>query len=335
MARKDEQTSAQFDTGFGSAGGTFGGSAGGAKPQGAPSGGAPGGEFSTGFGGGTNAVSQIFRDGGSGGGDDKRRKMMMMVMLGAAVALLGGGIYYFIFEESASTTEAPTVAKTPPPKAVSGDKAKGVAANPAEKSKDDASIAEEDGEEDEDGLADAGDEGEEDELESVMAPSASGSYTYNEIGGGPMVSAPEGTAIEVSRNQDFSVMYIAGTTNKAGQLRIPNPPPGKVFWRVAGKSEVNEISIAPAPKLNLGLKLGASVGASETLQWSSSGSAGHYRLEFSSEPNFAAVSHSFSTNKKQVTLSGVSPGNYFVRLGGLNVASGRWEFTRGSSVEVK
>jgi hypothetical protein len=319
MARKDDQTSSQFDTGFG--GGTFGGTSGGGSPKSQAQ---MGGEFSSGFGGGTNAVSQIFRDGG-GGGDDKRRKMMLSLGIGVALALLGYGGYVLLFEEGGSS-EAPIVATTPAPKATA--KADDKAATKATET----TVAEDDAVDEED------EEGAEDDEElagETVAPSSSGSYTYNEIGGGPIVQAAAGTAIEVSRSQDFSVMYMTGTTNNAGQLRIPNPPPGKVYWRVAGKPEVTEISIAAAPKLNIAMKVGASIGSSETLQWSADGNAAHFRLEFASDASFANVSHSFSTNKSQVALSGVNPGNYYVRVGGLNVAAGRWEFTRGSSVEVK
>ncbi|NBW82329.1 hypothetical protein EBR21_11300 [bacterium] len=318
MARKDDQTSSQFDTGFG--GGTFGGTSGGGSPKSQAQ---MGGEFSSGFGGGTNAVSQIFRDGG-GAGDDKRRKLMLSLGIGVALALLGYGGYVLLFEEGGSS-EAPIVAATAAPKATA--KAEDKAASKATST----TVAEDDAadEEDEESADD------EELVSNSVAPSSSGSYTYNEIGGGPIVQASPGTPIEVSRKQDFSEMYMTGTTNNAGQLRIPNPPPGKVFWRVAGKSEVTEIAIAPAPKLNIAMKVGASIGSSETLQWSADGNAAHFRLEFASDASFASVSHSFSTNKNQVALSGVNPGNYYVRVGGLNVAAGRWEFTRGSSVEVK
>lgn len=323
MARKDEQNSAQFDTGFGAAGGTFGGSAGGAPKSQA----AQGGEFSSGFGGGTNAVSQIFRDGGMSP-DDKRRKVMMGLILGVAFTIVAASIYYFVFEQSDYASEVPTVATTPAPGASeSTDKKK---ADAAAQTTDAAEGSVAETEEDE-----ALEEDEVEGEEVVSAPSSSGSYRYNEVGGGPLVSASAGTAIEVSRMQDFSVMYMTGTTNAAGQLRIPNPPPGKVYWRAAGKAEVSEIAIAPPAKLNIGLQIGASISASETMQWKADGEVAHFRLEFAGEPSFGSLAHSFSTNKKELTLSGVNPGNYFVRVGGLNVASGRWEYTRGSSVEIK
>jgi hypothetical protein len=327
MARKDDQNnSSQFDTGFGSANGTFGGSAGGAPKSQAAQG---GGEFSSGFGGGTNAVSQIFRDGGMGG-DDKRRKIMMGLILGVAATIVVSSVYFFVFDGAVST-EAPTIATTPAPDAAGqiGEKKEQDAGKIAGATDTELTdVDEEEGlEEDE--------EGEEAELVPAFAPSSSGTYTYNEKGGGPIVSASAGTAVEVSRMKDFSVMYMTGTTNAAGQLRIPNPPPGKVYWRVAGKAEVTEITVLPAPKINIGLQLGASIGAADTLQWTADGEVAHFRLEFAGDPSFGSISSSFSTNKKQLALSGVAPGNYFVRVGGLNVASGRWEFTRGSAVEVK
>jgi hypothetical protein len=324
MARKDDQTNSQFDTGFG--GGTFGGTSGGGSPKSQAQ---MGGEFSSGFGGGTNAVSQIFRDGGQGG-DDKRRKMVMALLFGVVVVALGYAGYIFFFEGDTSS-EAPIVVTTPAPKsapsAVTSTDSKAVAdAKPTA-----AAAAATD-----DALEEEEEEGEEEELAvDTKAPGSASTYAYNEMGGGPMVQASPGTAIEVSRKQDFSEMYMTGTVNASGQLRIPNPPPGQIYWRVAGKPEVTEITVTAPPKLNLAMKVGASIGASETLQWSSNGEVAHYRLELSSDANFSSIAHSFSTNKSQLALSGVNPGNYFIRVGGLNVAAGRWEFTRGSAVEVK
>lgn len=319
MARKNEQTNSQFDTGFG-AGGTFGGTSGGGSPKSQAQ---MGGEFSSGFGGGTNAVSQIFQGNGAGG-EDKRKRMMTFLLLGIGIAGLAYAAYIFFLEDPMSG-EAPITAVTPAAQPTA-------AADKATDAKATAELAD-DGAAEED---DAADEEEGEELAAdAPAPSSSGSYTYNEIGGGPIVQAAAGTPIEVSRKNDFSEMYMTGTTNAGGQLRIPNPPPGKVYWRVAGKSEVTEIAIAPAPKLNIAMKLGPSIGANETLQWSADGNVAHYRLEFASDASFANVAHSFSTSKNQLALSGVNPGNYFVRVGGLNVSAGRWEFTRGSAVEVK
>jgi len=283
-----------------------------------------GGEFSNGFGGGTNAVSQIFRDGAMGA-EDKRRKLMMGLLVGAAVVVIGGSVYYFMFEGGEMSTEAPTVATTPVP--VSADKSKAGDAAKDKESTD--ALADEDGD-------DTDSAGDKEELASAPSETtSSGNYTYNEMGGGPIVSAPEGTTIEVSRAQDFSVMYMTGRVGSSGKLRIPNPPPGKVYWRVAGRSDATEITIEPAAKLNLAVKLGATLGASETVKWDAEGEAAFYRLEMAGDAAFNNISHAFSTSKSQVTLSGVNPGTYFVRLGGFNVASGRWEYTKGSSVEVK
>ncbi len=321
MARKDDQTNSQFDTGFG--GGTFGGTSGGGSPKSQAQ---MGGEFSSGFGGGTNAVSQIFRDGGPGG-DDKRRKMVMALLFGVVVVALGYAGYIFFFEGDASS-EAPIVVTTPAPKATS---AAGTDSKTVADAKPTAAAAATD-----DALDEEEEEGEDEELEvDTKAPGSASTYAYNEVGGGPIVQASPGTAIEVSRKQDFSEMYMTGTVNASGQLRIPNPPPGKVYWRVAGKPDVTEITVTAPPKLNIAMKVGASIGASETLQWSANGDVAHYRLELASDASFTSIAHSFSTNKSQLALSGVNPGNYFIRVGGLNVAAGRWEFTRGSAVEVK
>lgn len=339
MARKDDQNSAQFDTGFGNAGGTFGGSAGGAAKSQA----AQGGEFSSGFGGGTNAVSQIFRDGGAA--DDRSHKIKVGLILGIAATAVVYSIYYFVFDETDTGVEVPVVTTTPEAAVTplaeaekpidmtstdtSADKpadAAGATATDSATEVAEEEEVEEDGEEMEEG----------EELLTAAGPATSSStYQYSEVGGGPIVTASAGTSIEVSRSPEFNVIYISGVVGQSGQLRIPNPPPGKVYWRVAGQSESTEITVLPPPKLNIGMRIGASVALNETLQWSADGEVGHYRVEFSGEPSFGNVIHSLSTNQNQIALSGVEPGNYFIRVGGLNVASGRWEYTRGSSVEVK
>jgi hypothetical protein len=340
MARKDDQNSAQFDSGFGTTGGTFGGSAGGAAKSQA----AQGGEFSSGFGGGTNAVSQIFRDGGAS--DDRSHKIKVGLILGVAVTAVAYSIYYFVLEEPESAYETPVVTSTPEavvtpiaeaekPIDISGSESAEGTTNSAATSgaaSDSATEVAEEEEVDEDG--EDVEEGE--ELLTAAGPAtSSATYQYSEVGGGPIVTASAGTSIEVSRSSDFSVMYISGVVGPSGQLRIPNPPPGKVYWRVAGQSESTEITVLPPPKLNIGMRIGASIAANEMLQWSADGDVGHYRVEFAGEPSFGNVIHSLSTNQNQVALSGIEPGNYFIRVGGLNVASGRWEYTRGSSVEVK
>ncbi|MEY2987689.1 MAG: hypothetical protein RJB13_1210 [Pseudomonadota bacterium] len=339
MARKDDQNSAQFDTGFGATGGTFGGSAGGAAKSQA----AQGGEFSSGFGGGTNAVSQIFRDGGAS--DDRSHKIKVGLILGIAVTAVAYSIYYFVLEEGDSSVEVPVVTSTPEAVVTpiaEAEKPIDLASTDgtADKSADESAAAAtesaaeltEEEEVDEDG--DAAEEGE--ELLTAAGPATSSStYQYSEVGGGPIVTASAGTSIEVSRSQDFSVIYISGVVGSTGQIRIPNPPPGKVYWRVAGQTESTEITVLPPPTLNIAMRVGASIAMNETLQWSADGDVGHYRVEFSGEPTFGNIVHSLSTNQNKIALSGIDPGNYFIRVGGLNVASGRWEYTRGSSVEVK
>lgn len=338
MARKDDQNSAQFDTGFGTAGGTFGGSAGAAPKSQA----AQGGEFSSGFGGGTNAVSQIFRDGGSG--DDRSHKIKVGLILGIAVTAVAYSIYYFVLEEPDTGVEVPVVTTTPeavvtpmaeaekPIDLTGTGSATDNPTSAASTATDSATEVAEEEEFEEDG--EEGADGE--ELLSASTPATSATtYQYSEMGGGPIITASAGTSIEVSRSPNFDVIYIAGVIGESGQLRIPNPPPGKVYWRVAGQTETTEITVLPPPKLNIGMRVGASIAVNETLQWSADGEVGHYRVEFSGEPSFGNVIHSLSTNQNQIALSGVEPGNYFIRVGGLNVASGRWEYTRGSSVEVK
>ena len=138
----------------------------------------------------------------------------------------------------------------------------------------------------------------------------------------------------MSRKADFSVPYVAGSANAAGQFRIPNPPPGKVYWRQQGGLGANEISISEPASIGLSFSAPAEIAADANLSWQASGPVSYYRVELSTDQGFGTVAHVMSTSSQSAALKEVSPGSYFVRVGGLNKASGKWEFSRPSSVKV-
>lgn len=313
--KKDNQGS-QFDSGFG--GSMFGG--GGQTNVGGGSGtpGAPGGEFgnASGF-GGTNAVSQIFKEGGFAGDEKKKRMIVLGAAIAAVVACLGA--VWFLFFNDSSSSETPA-ATTP------------VAAAPVAKTDAVEAAAAEDG---------ADDGAEEADSEAVEAPAAapatsgtSSSYAYNEEQGGPVVTVAASAAIEVSRKPDFSVPYVAGHANSAGQFRIPNPPPGKIYWRQQGAQGSNEITVTAPPSLGLSFSAPAEIAAGGSVSWQASGPVSYYRVELSADQSFGSVANVVSTSSQSAALKEVSPGSYFVRVGGLNKASGKWEFSRAASMKV-
>ena len=347
--KKDGQPGSQFDSGFGGTmfgggntqfgGGTNAGPTG-AGPGatqggfgGAP-GGTNGGEFASGF-GGTNAVSQIFREGGFSG-EDRRKKFLIG---GAVVAALAAcAAVYFLFVQ-----EKPPAADAPAAAAESAD----ASADNAAEEEDGAATGDEEYADEEEGSAEG--EGAA-EAGAASAPASAGagaasagapivagssSYDYNEEAGGPVVSAPAGSVIEVSRRASFSDRYVTGTVGQGGTFRIPNPPPGKVYWRSQGSGSANQITVNPPVGLGIQFQAPATLSEGGNLSWTATGPSAYFRVEFATDPSFATNAHVISTNQMAAPVTGVSAGSYFVRIGGLNRAAGKWEFSQASKLEVQ
>lgn len=326
------QAGSQFESGFG--GSMFGGG-GGTQPNGSQfgggnnsqftqGGGAPGGggEFSSGF-GGTNAVSQIFKDGGFGG-DDKKKRMIIMGAFVAALVVCFGAVWFLFFRTAdEAETAGETPALTPTVAAAPADASAGAAT--------DAEVAEDE---------EMGEDGAEDDVAAADSAAStqtagSSSWAYDEETGGPIVSAAPGATIEVARTQSFADRYVAGRANASGKFRIPAPPPGKVYWREAGSAAINEISISAPARLGLSFQAPATVETGGSLSWQASGPASFYRVEFATDANFQNMATVIATSQAQAAIKDVSAGKYFVRVGGFNRAAGKWEWSSASSVEVR
>ena len=334
--KKDGQPGSQFDSGFGGTmfgggtsqfngnGGTQAGGGGGAGQSQGP------GEFASGF-GGTNAVSQIFKEGGFSG-DETRKKVLIA---GGVVAALGAlaAVYFLFFQEKTPTADS---AATPTASAENAN-SENVNADDAAAT-DEEMLAEEEGVEE--GAGEGAGEGAEDaatEGASAAAPAvigSSGSYAYNEEAGGPVVNAAPGSFLEVSRRADFASLYVTGRVGSSGAFRIPNPPPGRVYWRQQGGS-VTEITVAPPPGLGLQFQAPATLTEGAQVSWSATGPASFFRLEFSPDQSFVSVAHMMSTSQTSAAVAGVTAGSYYVRVSGFNKAAGKWEHSSATKVEVQ
>lgn len=343
----------QFNqSGFGNS--TFGGAGGSAFSSQANStfgaagnskfgGGAPNSEFGASGFGGNSSVSQIFKEGGFGD-DGNKKKIIAIVAL--AVVAIGGAMFFFFgsdgsedFEIGAPQDGLPVddFAPTTPdagaaegldaPAADSVDTGVGEAGLTAEQ---EAAYL------DEPALPD---------IEAAAPPAGAGSgavgvagnvssWDYNEELGGPKVTVSPGAMVEVSRRADFATPYVYGPATD-GSFRIPNPPPGVVYWREQGSGTVNEIQVNPPPRLSMSFAAPANLNPGETLSWSSAGAAAYYRVEFSTDPNFQNIAAAVSTTGTQAVIDGLGAGTYYVRVGGLNLAAGRFEYSTASSVTVQ
>lgn len=339
--KKDGQPGSQFDSGFG--GSMFGGGGntqfnGQGQPTNAgPSGGGNGGnsqfgggEFASGF-GGTNAVSQIFKEGGFAG--DERKKRIALFAGLAALVLCGGAVYFMFMDDSADMPVDATAEMAAPT-----DAASDAATDAATDGSTDAALADEGAEEAMEDEAAEGAEASAPSLPAAAAPAITGdttTYDYNEEMGGPVVSATAGSVIEVARRADFADAYVLGSVGSSGQFRIPNPPPGAIYWRIQGTQGSNQITVNPPAGLGINFAAPASISEGTQLSWSSSGPVAYYRVEFSTDQSFSSLAHVISTSQSAVGVTGVAAGSYFVRLGGFNRASGKWEYSAGSSVTVQ
>jgi hypothetical protein len=301
---------------FGGNGGAGGTNAGGGNSQ-------FGGDFQGGF-GGTNAVSQIFKDGGSGGGDDKKKRMIMIAAVGVTVAAVAAGGWFLFFDDAAPSAETTEVAPTAPvvPPAESAETAA------VEEATDDT---EEAVEEDTAAPATSAPAQANEDTEVI----GSSNYTYNEEKGGPVIKSTAGANIQVSRAESFSPLYVTGKANADGKFQIPNPPPGEIFWRVSGSNAATKITIKPPPSLTFDFSAPAEVAAGGTLGWSATGPAAFFRLEVSTDQSFANLAAVVSTKENQAALNNIAAGRYYVRLGGFNKASGKWEYSNASQTNVK
>jgi hypothetical protein len=244
--------------------------------------------------GGTNAVSQMFPDNNL----DKtqsRKKLFLYGGLGLSVI----GIAYLLLSSSEEAV-VPVAAPVVPAPAVAIAPEIPAPAAPVEAADDT-------------------------EATPATAPVQNTTYTYNEIDGGPTVTVADGSRVEVSLTSDFSSLYVSGRA-KNGSFRIPSPPPGNVYWRIKGDTAVNQITINPPAPLSLSLNAPSALSQGTEVSWSGNGDAAYYRLELSNDIAFA-------TQNKSLNLPSMPAGDYSVRLGGLSLASGRWEYT--SAVQLK
>lgn len=311
-------------------------------------------DFNTGF-EGTNAVSQIFRDGGGNESGLKKQILLfgipiLLIVAAVTVAFLSGSGDEELPEDPGMGELPPEIGDNPdapPADGVTPPTDPGAAATtpPADAKAPAATDAKAPGEETLDGAL----EGE--DLPGATTPATatttapattsgptavgdSSTYQYNELEGGPTISVAQGATVEVSRNPNFSPVFLT-TTVKSSTFRIPNPPPGKIYWREAGSTASHEITITPADPLGISVSVPTTISSGGQVSWSAGGDAAYFRLEFSTDPKFVDLTAVFATRNQSVTVGSVTPGSYHVRVAGFNRKSGRWEHSSSRQVTVQ
>lgn len=299
------------------------------------------GEFTSNFGTNTNAVSQIFKEGGF-----VNQNRTRFIVLGAVVVLfVAVAAYLFTGEEPA---EEDLFNQT-------------VAEDPLDTTKEDSLAA---GEAVNDPLATA------EELPTEALPmdtaafptdvAMTGAGTATSFGEGALslVEPMDGATVNYDETQGPAVFSWSGgsgeivfsrsATMTPEVLRIKvdgnsysfhHPWPGNWYWQVrnaSGSTEIRSFSVQAPLRRNVQVAMpsGPIAGNGGVVNWQGDGSVAYYRVEFSNG-SWANPQFRFATTGTSVQLSGVPAGQYQMRVGAFSEVSGRWEYTDAVPVSVQ
>ena len=278
-------------------------------------------EFSSNFGTNTNAVSQIFKEGGFA--NNSRMKYYII----AAVLVVAAAAGFYIYTETQSADDA----KLAPPPIAAIPK---VAQKPAEvvEAVDDAA---DDAAEDAPAAAIPGG------VVKLATPASGSAVNYDETQRSAKFSW-EGTGgtIVFSRAASMTPEVLRAKVSGTS-FSFANPWPGKWFWRVeneSGASEVRSFSVSAPTRRNIALTAPAAgatlAGTGGEVNWQGDSNVARYKVELTTaewaNPNFV-----FSSSGSKLQLNAVTAGKYKMRLGAFSEVSGRWEFTQPQDITVQ
>jgi hypothetical protein len=318
------------------------------------------GDFASNFGTNTNAVSQIFKEGGFGSGNKKK----IIAIAAGVLLLLGVGIYAIsemglleggdeAGEEAAE--EAGEEGDTSGEEGEAGGEAEAEAEAGAE------------------GEGEAG-EGATDETEladtatktppkaapkamhsapakshavpttgefAIVSPKQGATYSYDETASTPEFRWEGGAGtIVFSRHRSMNPEEFRGQ-GRDGVYRANSLYPGQWYWQVQGDgagSEVRSFTVAAPVRRNIAMvepKSGSSIsGQGGVVSWTGDHKITHYRVELSTG-GWAHPNYRFATAGMSLAITGVSAGTYQMRLGAFSEVSGRWEYTAPVPVTVQ
>ncbi len=292
------------------------------------------GEFTSDFGTNTNAVSQIFK----GGGFSAESKSRLIILGVAAVAILGGA-YWYLAEPGTESTEEVADETTPEEGGEDGaaktDEAKD-GAKPAEEAKT-ADAATTKGAAGAEGNPSTG-------AIKLVSPGSGGSQSYDETQGVSEFTW-EGPADEIvfSRNKSMTPIVKSVKLSGASTFSFENPYPGTWYWQVknsTGASDVSSFTIAAPEHRSFPIQSptpgGSVAGNGGVVSWQAAEKVARYSVEFTPKgSSFANPSYRFGTSGTSVSLQGVNPGSYDVRVGAFSEVAGRWEWQMIQNVSVQ
>ncbi len=285
------------------------------------------GEFTSNFGtnANTNAVSQIFKDGGFV--SQNRTKWIFIGVAVLAVLVIA----FFLMTGDESVDEFATE-ETPAEETTAATDAAPTAEDAAAEAQAPAAAV----------------------PAQEQAPAATGSVT--------LVSPADGQGRQYDETSDAAefrwdgsaafIVFARNSSMSPETMRVPvsgssykfhNPWPGEWYWRVdaadGSKSEVRRFSVAPPPRVGLSIASPASggsvAGTGGQVAWNvDSSRVAFFRVELSNG-SWANPAYRFATGTTSVALQGVTPGSYQMRVGAFSEVSGRWEYTAPMPVTVQ
>lgn len=301
------------------------------------------GEFTSDFGTNTNAVSQIFKSGGFSAESKSR-----LIILGVAAVAILGGAYWYLAEPGTEGSETEIADETTPEEGEGeaegeGDVAKTDATTDATASTDAAVPADA-------AAAAVPVEGGEAVPEAstgaikLVSPGAGGSQSYDETQGVSEFTW-EGPADEIvfSRSKSMTPVVKSVKLNGASTFSFENPYPGTWYWQVknsTGASDVSSFVIAAPEHRSFPIQAptpgGSVAGNGGVVSWQAAEKVARYSVEFTpTGSSFANPAYRFGTSGTSVSLQGVNPGSYDVRVGAFSEVAGRWEWQMIQNVSVQ
>lgn len=320
------------------------------------------GEFTSNFGTNTNAVSQIFKEGGF----TAQNKNKYIIIGVVAVVVLA--IVFFVVtredspdspgEDVAATDEAPAEGEDAQANADGEKDPEAEAeAGAADAKTADGETAEAEGKAE--GEAAQPEAGADTAAVPTSVPKGSGgpsigggAITLTEPADGSSLNYDEtqgpatfnwsggGGYIIFSRSQSMNppIMKVAVSGNS---YSFHHPWPGTWYWKVenrSGSTEVRSFKVNAPARRNVQLQApaagGAVAGSGGTVSWQGDANVAFYRVEFSTG-GWANPQHRFASSGNSVQLNGVAAGAYQMRVGAYSEVSGRWEYTDPVSVTVQ
>lgn len=315
------------------------------------------GEFTSNFGTNTNAVSQIFKEGGFVGQNKKKYMIIGGVVL-VVVAILAFALFPSSEEEGDATETAAEEGGT----TEDGTEEVAEGEGEGEKKQDDtAATAQAEGEAKPEEKVETTSEGTAGESAQAAAPAPSpGRSEGGELGGSITLTEPEdGSSLNYDESQGPAMFrwtggggYIVFSRNASMnpvvyRLRVSGneyafnqPWPGTWYWKVensSGSTEVRSFRVAAPARRSIQLTeptSGSVAGNGGVIAWQGDSSVAYYRVELSNA-GWANPTHRFATSGNSVKLEGVAAGSYEMRVGAFSEVAGRFEYTTPTSVTVQ